>query len=49
MARPQKEGMDYFPHDTDATRMIREIKEATGITPKTATPGLEVELELYPY
>jgi phosphoribosyl 1,2-cyclic phosphodiesterase len=35
--------------NSDATRMIREIKEATGITPKIAEPGLEVELELYPY
>lgn len=35
--------------NSDAARMIREIKEATGITPKIAEPRLEVELELYPY
>jgi phosphoribosyl 1,2-cyclic phosphodiesterase len=35
--------------NSDAAQMIREIKEATGITPKIATPGLTVELELYPY
>lgn len=35
--------------NSDATRMIREIKEATGITPKIAVPGLSVELEMYPY
>lgn len=35
--------------NSDATRMIREIKEATGITPKIAEPGLSIELEMYPY
>jgi phosphoribosyl 1,2-cyclic phosphodiesterase len=35
--------------NSDAARMIKEIKEVTGITPKIATPGLEVELNLYPY
>ncbi len=35
--------------NSDAARMIKEIKEATGITPKVAQPGLEVDLELYPY
>jgi phosphoribosyl 1,2-cyclic phosphodiesterase len=35
--------------NSDATQMIREIKELTGITPKIAEAGLEVELELYPY
>jgi phosphoribosyl 1,2-cyclic phosphodiesterase len=35
--------------NSDAARMIREIKEQTGITPKIAAPGLAVELELYPY
>ena len=35
--------------NADSARMIREIKEATGITPKIAAPGLEVNLELYPY
>ncbi len=35
--------------NSDSARMIREIKEATGITPKIATPGLEVDLDLYPY
>ena len=35
--------------NSDAARMIKEIKEATGIMPKIAQPGLSVELELYPY
>jgi phosphoribosyl 1,2-cyclic phosphodiesterase len=35
--------------NSDAARMVSEIKEATGITPKIASPGLEVDLELYPY
>jgi phosphoribosyl 1,2-cyclic phosphodiesterase len=35
--------------NSDAARMIREIKEVTGITPKIAAPGLGVDLELYPY
>jgi phosphoribosyl 1,2-cyclic phosphodiesterase len=35
--------------NSDAARMIKEIKEVTGITPKIAEPGLVVELELYPY
>jgi phosphoribosyl 1,2-cyclic phosphodiesterase len=36
-------------HNSDAARMIKEIKEVTGITPKIAEPGLGVELDLYPY
>lgn len=35
--------------NSDAARMIKEIKELTGITPKIAAPGLEVNLDLYPY
>jgi phosphoribosyl 1,2-cyclic phosphodiesterase len=35
--------------NSSGARMIKEIREATGITPKIATPGLEIELELYPY
>jgi phosphoribosyl 1,2-cyclic phosphodiesterase len=35
--------------NSDAARMIREIKEVTGITPKIAESGLGVELNLYPY
>lgn len=35
--------------NSDALRMIKEVKEATGITPKIAKPGLEVELNMYPY
>jgi phosphoribosyl 1,2-cyclic phosphodiesterase len=35
--------------NSDAARMIKEIKEVTGITPKIAVPGLGVELDLYPY
>jgi phosphoribosyl 1,2-cyclic phosphodiesterase len=35
--------------NSDAARMIREIKEVTGITPKIAAPELAVDLELYPY
>jgi phosphoribosyl 1,2-cyclic phosphodiesterase len=35
--------------NSDAARMIKEVKEATGITPKIAKSGLLVELELYPY
>lgn len=35
--------------NSDAKRMIREIEDLTDITPKVAEPGLEVELELYPY
>jgi hypothetical protein len=29
--------------------MVREIQELTGIDTVVAEPGLEVELELYPY
>jgi phosphoribosyl 1,2-cyclic phosphodiesterase len=36
-------------HNSDAARMIQEVKEATGITPKIAKPGLEVELQMNPY
>lgn len=32
-----------------ANRMIKEIYELTGIKPKIAEAGLEVELEMYPY
>jgi phosphoribosyl 1,2-cyclic phosphodiesterase len=35
--------------NSDAARMIREIKELTGTTPKIAEPGLTVSLELFPY
>lgn len=35
--------------NSDAERMVREIEEVTGIKPKIAAPGLEVELNLYPY
>lgn len=35
--------------NSDSLRMIREIKEITGITPKIAESGLEVDLDLYPY
>lgn len=35
--------------NSDAARMIKEIKEATGIIPKIAEPGLSIELEMYPY
>lgn len=35
--------------NSDAERMIREIEELTGITPKVADKGLEVELEIFPY
>jgi phosphoribosyl 1,2-cyclic phosphodiesterase len=35
--------------NADSVRMIREIKELTGITPKIAEPRLEVDLDLYPY
>lgn len=35
--------------NSDSSRMIREIKEITGITPKIAESGLEVDLDLYPY
>ena len=35
--------------NSDSKRMIREIEELTGITPKVADKGLEVSLELYPY
>lgn len=35
--------------NSDAARMVWEIEEVTGIKPKVAVPGLEVELNLYPY
>ncbi len=35
--------------NSDARRMVREVEELTGITPKIADKGLEVELEMYPY
>lgn len=36
-------------NNSDAGRMVQEIRKATGIEPKMAAPGLEVPLELYPY
>lgn len=35
--------------NSDSEQMIREIKELTGIKPKVADKGLEVELDLFPY
>lgn len=35
--------------NSDANQMVKEIEELTGITPKIADKGLEVELEFYPY
>lgn len=35
--------------NSDADRMFREIYVETGIMPKIADKGLEVELEMYPY
>lgn len=35
--------------NANGEQMIREIKEQTGITPKIADSGLEVNLEKYPY
>lgn len=35
--------------NSDSARMIREIKELTGISPRIAYPGLLVDLELVPY
>lgn len=35
--------------NANAEQMIREIKELTGITPKIAIKGLEVELNMFPY
>lgn len=35
--------------NSDSARMIKEIEEATGIKAKVADPGLEIELEMYPY
>lgn len=35
--------------NSDADRMIKEIEGVTGITPKVANKGLEVELNMYPY
>lgn len=36
-------------YNSDAARMVQEIQELTGINTVVAEPGLEVELELYPY
>lgn len=35
--------------NSDAARMVREIEQLTGIETVVAEPGLEVELEKYPY
>lgn len=35
--------------NSDQDRMIREIEEVTGIRPKVAKKGLEINLEKYPY
>jgi len=35
--------------NADSERMIREIEELTGIRPKIADKGLEIELSIYPY
>jgi len=35
--------------NSNATQMIKEIEELTGITPKIAREGLEVELSEFPY
>lgn len=35
--------------NSNAEQMITEIEELTGIMPKIASKGLEVELEIYPY
>lgn len=35
--------------NSDSEQMIREIEELTGITPKIAIKGLEVELNMSPY
>jgi len=35
--------------NSDASRMIEEIHELTGVLPKVAQPGLEIELRMYPY
>lgn len=35
--------------NSDADRMFREIYVETGIMPKIADKGLEVELNMYPY
>lgn len=35
--------------NSDANQMVKEVEELTGITPKIADKGLEVELEMYPY
>jgi len=35
--------------NSNAEQMIKEIEEQTGITPKIAQKGLEVDLEIYPY
>lgn len=35
--------------NSDASRMIQEIYDLTGIETLVAQPGLEVDLELYPY
>lgn len=35
--------------NSDANQMVKEIEELTGIKPKIADKGLEVELNMYPY
>lgn len=35
--------------NSNAAKMVREIREQTGIDTVVADPGLEVDLELYPY
>lgn len=35
--------------NSDANQMVKEVEELTGITPKIADKGLEVDLQLYPY
>lgn len=35
--------------NSSAQRMVKEIEELTGIKPKIADPGLEIDLEIYPY
>jgi len=36
-------------YNSDAARMVKEIQELTGIDTIAAEPGMEIELELYPY
>lgn len=35
--------------NSDVARMVREVKELTGIDTVAAKPGLEIELAMYPY